>query len=398
MCGCCSLPCFLCSQINKRATNFSYLSYLVVTVILCIIFQCLPENDVVNSGLMAVFGYKGIQLVYRVSLGSCLSFVVMSLLTCAFPFLHHVCVFLFTVIYVVFVAVCLWAFKSETFIYTYRSIAKWISVVYLVIQLGTIIDMSYIFHDMLDHAISDYEKRKGYREGESPVCANQYKLFYLVISFLLFLGSLAFNISFYFIFSSAEAGISGLYVLFISISLILGIVILVVSIVSPNPAGFLPPSITYASVTLYLYIALLSNPDKTMNPLSNVSWIWIEILCIIVCLLLAAYYSFRIQPAYTDETLSKTKDAEVGKTKISVQAEDSRLPALYHLSNALLSVYIGILTSFWYEGDITIFPAITNEFMSTSIFWIYSISVWVGFAIYFWTLIAPFIMKNRDFS
>ena len=45
-CGMLSLACCLCSQINKRATNISYVTYLLLSMILCVGLQFIPDNTV----------------------------------------------------------------------------------------------------------------------------------------------------------------------------------------------------------------------------------------------------------------------------------------------------------------------------------------------------------------
>lgn len=104
-----------------------------------------------------VLGYHGIQIIYRVSLGTCCSYLFMSILTAIFPFLHHACVFLFTIFYVLFNVLFLWCFKSESFLYTYRTISFYVSAVYLLIQLASLVDGAYFIHEFLSNKMEDYE-------------------------------------------------------------------------------------------------------------------------------------------------------------------------------------------------------------------------------------------------
>lgn len=353
-------------------------------MILCVGLQFIPDNTIVYTAMDNVLGYHGIQIIYRVSLGTCCSYLFMSILTAIFPFLHHACVFLFTIFYVLFNVLFLWCFKSESFLYTYRTISFYVSAVYLLIQLASLVDGAYFIHEFLSNKMEDYEKRKGYKDGESPICANQYKLFYLTLSFLLIVLALGFNIWFYFLFKSEE-GLCQMNATTISISIVLGIIALVGSLFSPANAGILPPAVFFLCITFYLYIALISNPDNACNPFIDVHNVWVEVINIILCLGIASYYAMRIQPEYTDESLHRTKDVELGKNEVSLQDEDSRLPALYHLTNAILSIYLCNLTTFWYDGDLTIFPNLTTKSSTTITFWIFNASFWVGFFLYLWT-------------
>ena len=60
----------------------------------------------------------------------------------------------------------------------------------------------------------------------------------------------------------------------------------------------------------------------------------------------------------------------------------------------LASLYVGMLITNWTSGSITTGVLISNDY----VFWVRLIISWCTAFLYIWTLIAPRIFPNRDFT
>lgn len=70
--------------------------------------------------------------------------------------------------------------------------------------------------------------------------------------------------------------------------------------------------------------------------------------------------------------------------------------SLFHLMFALATLYVMMTLTNWYSpgSDVTIESISANM----SAVWVKIISAWLCFALYMWTLAAPVLLPNRDFS
>lgn len=63
----------------------------------------------------------------------------------------------------------------------------------------------------------------------------------------------------------------------------------------------------------------------------------------------------------------------------------------------LACCYLAMMCSAWYDGDVTERPAAVFTYTSSTTFWIYNTSIWVGFAVFMYILLAPFIFTSRQY-
>merc|ERR1711862_472941 len=70
--------------------------------------------------------------------------------------------------------------------------------------------------------------------------------------------------------------------------------------------------------------------------------------------------------------------------------------SLFHLMFALATLYVMMTLTNWYAPgkDLTIETISANM----SAVWVKIISSWMCFTIYMWTLVAPMVLQDRDFS
>ncbi|KAH8240100.1 hypothetical protein KR032_011199 [Drosophila birchii] len=228
----------------------------------------------------------------------------------------------------------------------------------------------------------------------------------------------------------------GINKFFISINLILCLVISVISIL-PAVQERLPHSglLQSSLVTLYtIYLtwsAVANNPEKECNPgmfglmdgmgnatttvappshnskvtfdTTNIIGLVVWLLCILYNCISSAVEVSKIthdnsEKRVLTEALSDTeaggKDAD-GKPSTDTETEGVTYSwSLFHVVFVCASLYVMMTLTNWYKpnSDIELFNG--NE----ASMWVKIISSWLGVFIYGWSLAAPIILTNRDFS
>ncbi|KAG5271460.1 hypothetical protein AALO_G00180070 [Alosa alosa] len=218
---------------------------------------------------------------------------------------------------------------------------------------------------------------------------------------------------------------------FISLNLIFSIVVSVISILpkvqdSSPQSGLLQSSI----ITLYtMYVtwsAMTNNPNRECNPsllslVSNVSateplptsapgqvqwWDAQGIVGLVIFLFCTLYASIRSSSNAQVNKLMQTEEGrdsggkgEVGEDGL-MRAVDNEEEAVtynysfFHFHLCLASLYIMMTLTNWYSPDTK------THVMQSSMpaVWVKICSSWLGLGLYLWTLIAPLILPDRDFS
>lgn len=105
--------------------------------------------------------------------------------------------------------------------------------------------------------------------------------------------------------------------------------------------------------------------------------------------------AYRIRSDKVDEEVEEAADAEKGK--ISIPDEDSRQWCIFNGCMVLASLYLAMMVTAWYSGDITVRPSTVFDFTSNTTFWIYNGSIWAGFLIFMYILLIPFINTSRTY-
>lgn len=164
--------------------------------------------------------------------------------------------------------------------------------------------------------------------------------------------------------------------------------------------GFLPPSLFFAIITIYLLNSLFSNPDSECNPFTKSSNYWVTVINVIVTVASGYWMAFRI----VNEAAIEEEEEDVEKNKgkkerdvIVVKDEDSFQWCIFNFCMVLACCYLAMMCSAWYTGDITIRPPAIFSHSSTTTFWLYNASTWIGFAVFLYILIAPLLFSDRQF-
>ncbi|XP_011182728.1 serine incorporator 3 isoform X1 [Zeugodacus cucurbitae] len=287
---------------------------------------------------------------------------------------------------------------------------------FILVQLVIIVDFA---HSVAENWIENAENNKGYFYALVGVTLVSYALSIVGISLL------------YIYFT--QSGGCGLNKFFISFNLIL---CLIVSIISVMPAvqdrlphsGLLQSSLV-TIYTIYLtWSAVANNPEKECNPglygvisgvtsgnttvappthsskvtfdTTNIIGLVVWLFCILYNCISSAVEVSKInndgEKRVLTEALSDT-EAGSGDGKNATDNENEGVTyswSMFHIVFVCASLYVMMTLTNWYKpnSDIELFNA------NAASMWIKIISSWLGVSIYGWSLVAPIILTNRDFS
>lgn len=297
----------------------------------------------------------------------------------------------------------------------YRDFARVASCLFLVVQILLLIDFGYRCNEWL---VEMDEKS----ESESP-CWN-WKMAILAGAFALYSCSIAMWVLESNFFGKLQPLSGGAMPpqdascapqqAIISLTIIVTIALSIVSCTKIAPHGTL---LTSAVVTIYAsylcYSALASHPDPSCNP-------WADRKDGSVTDLLVGFIVFAISMASTAWSLTGSKEAFIGKASgndltASLETGGSSSDATpspndddeeavgpeswwyYHLMMVVCSFYMAMLLTDWSTQSVDQHAGAHS--VSILSFWVKILSQWVCLAMYAWTLLAPYLLRNvRDFG
>ncbi|CAD7081870.1 unnamed protein product [Hermetia illucens] len=288
----------------------------------------------------------------------------------------------------------------------------WIGLIgglfFILVQLVLIIDFA---HSWAETWVGYYEETqsKGWYVALLTVTMLQYALSIVGISLL-------------FVYYT-KAGDCSLNKFFISINLIFCFAVSVVSIL-PKVQDNLPRSglLQSAMVTLYTifltWSAIANNPDTECNsgffgmntdPVKNkINFDTTNIIGLIVWLLCVLYSSLRSASKVAQVTMpdaekqapladegSKPASSEDAKVWDNEENGVAYSWSLFHLVFATATLYVMMTLTNWYKPNSSSLETINANAASM---WIKIISSWLCLGLYTWSLIAPIVLPDRDFS
>jgi len=299
-----------------------------------------------------------------------------------------------------------------------------VSIFFLLLQIFILIDLAYDIHQYLLE--SKIEKEDG-----APNTI--WQIIYLLLSFcLVSSGIVGIGLLYHFY------GKCPLHQFFITFTLLLGIIVFLISITEKAGVGILVPSVVFTYNVYLTWKAVFSNPDQECNPRStsydNTGMVAVGLIITALSLTYTTWSAGVSAPklcqsnksdAMEDDDPNAVDMGEPRKAKSSVDvpsdgaATGTGTPApaasasvststeaetgqkfrnnwFFHLIMALGAIFMSMLLTNWGQaegGDKE-----TNSQVSTESMWIKIISVWITYLLFLWTILAPCIFPDRDFS
>ncbi|XP_066138719.1 probable serine incorporator isoform X4 [Euwallacea fornicatus] len=274
---------------------------------------------------------------------------------------------------------------------------------FILIQLILIIDFA---HSWAEAWVGNYE------ETESK--GWYYAL--LGITFLCYALSLTGIVLLFVFFTKSDESSCDLNKFFISINLIFSIIVSVLSVL-PAVQEKLPRSGLLQSSVVTLYVTYLtwsavSNSPKECNP-----GLWgifggkssssdFDIIGLIIWMCCVLYSSLRSASKSSKLTMSEnmlTHDngagndgGESGDGKKVWDNEDDSVAyswSFFHVMFALATLYVMMTLTNWYKPN----SNFAEFHYNVASMWVKEISSWLCLALYGWTLVAPVILRDREF-
>lgn len=438
----CSLCCACCpSSKSSTATRISYAGVLLIgTVIACILlapglqtslakipYLCadVPTGVGVNIADAQYDCSKlvGFEAVYRVCFSMTMFFAFFSLIMIKVdsskdPRAAVQNGFWFFKMLLI-VGICVGAFfiPNGSFTTAWMVIGMIGAFIFILIQLILIVDFAHTWNESWVANAEESESR-GWACG----------LFFFTIFF--YLVSLVLVVLYYVYYTTGgDESSCSIPKFFISFNLILCILISVISVLpalrEANPGiGLLQSSVITAYTMFLTWSALTNNEDKACNPsllqifapnstaanneaeskgtFDTTSLIGLGVF--FVCVL---YSSLRTgsqfgkmtgtdsqENAILSDSGSGDKDAEGQKTYDNEEDGVAYSYSFLHFMFALASLYVMMTLTSWYKPS----SSLENWQTSQAAMWVKISSSWVCILIYFWTLVAPAVLADREWG
>lgn len=323
------------------------------------------------------------------------------------------------------IGICIGAFfiegeSASKFTLAWMVIGMIGSFLFILIQLVLIVDFAHAWNEKW---VGKYEDTasKAWLAG----------LFGFTVFFFLF--SIILVALFYVFYAGGPE--CSLHKFFISFNLILCAIVSVVSIIPPvqeaNPrSGLLQSSVITVYVMFLTWSAMTNNPNRICNPsfmsffdggstpnrtvtpspdaVSNVSFDWKSIISLMIFIGCVIYSSIRSTTANNFSRLTMSNNDTVYLTESSdadVSLEDGKKVhddesegvaysySFFHAMFFLASLYIMMTLTHWYKPQSSLDLTVNEPAM-----WVKIASSWTCIIIYIWTIIAPMVLRNRDFD
>uniref|UniRef100_A0A8C9VYW6 Serine incorporator 2 n=1 Tax=Scleropages formosus TaxID=113540 RepID=A0A8C9VYW6_SCLFO len=434
-CLCGSAPCLLCgccpSTYNSTVTRLIFSFFLLLGTLVSVIMilpgmeeqlQKIPgfckgsssipgvENHV-NCNI--IVGYKS---VYRVCFAMACFFFIFSLIMARVrsskdpraALQNGYAFWFFKFLILVGITVGAFFIPDGTFSTVWFYFGVLGSFVFIIIQLILLIDFAHNWN-------------KTWLENAEEGNRNCWFAGLLSFTFIHYTLAFAAVVLFYLYYTQPDACIE--HKVFISLNLIFSIIISIISVlpqvqeVQPQ-SGLLQASLISLYTMYVTWSAMTNNPDRKCNPslLSLVSnttsslapttspgqvqwWDAQGIVGLVIFFFCTLYASIRSSSNTQVNKLMQTADAtgaEGGLCQAVDNEEDgvTYSYSFFHFCLFLASLYIMMTLTNWYQ------PNTTSQVMLSTMpaVWVKISSSWLGLALYLWTLVAPLILTNRDFS
>ncbi|CAG9328271.1 SERINC3_1 [Blepharisma stoltei] len=401
--ACCNCMCGTCMKCCKTSHHHHMrLGYLVLMIIAAgfgILFLYEGKNMMTpwtKYGLVNCDGNSesvclGVQTVYRESFALALFFLLMLFLSIPggkFSAIINQGAWIFKTLIIIAIFIITF-FIDNAFFDVWREICRYVSMFFLVIQIIILIDFAYTWNE---DWLNKYEVSSS--KGYWGFC-------------LFFFSGLAWSLSitiialcYYWFGTSSECGVN---IFLITLTLALGSIFTVMSLTPLVENGSL---LTSSIVNIYIVwlcwyglVSDTSNCNSWNDTKSTGLTIAFGLLVLMIMLL---YISFREIKKSDKQTIARDA-AEVvmapedeGNEKEAYKEDEEldRRMVYFHVLMIIVSMYYSMLLTNWGAANVD-GGAYDNDNASM---WVKFVALWTTVLLYVWSLIAPKVCKNRDFS
>jgi hypothetical protein len=270
---CCSISsCFGCKY-NAFLSKLTYLFIFLFSACLSIAMRYWGQQwlqssvSIIASNVAPSFCQAsqcwGMQAAYRISFAVAIFFAFLALLAYLVP-ITHLGGWLAKLLLYVAILIGSFFIDNSTML-QYADVARGFSVVFLLCQVLIIIEFAYSIHEYIIAKMDDTNERFKNSGFEPGLLSNCWGVLYVSLSLFLILSSLASIGAMFWAFGNS----CQLHNFFISETLVIGIICIIISLNDVVNRGLLPPSILFAYNTYVCFGALTNNPDGNCNPFVN---------------------------------------------------------------------------------------------------------------------------------
>jgi len=370
------------SKDDRRMAQLVYMVFFSIAALVALIikFWGTDHLDELRGGQFGscngVAACIGNQAVYRLSWASFVFFMLMCIFTICVIQVHYkfyLCKFL------VLVASCIgFFFLPDSFMDVWSEICRVLSFFFLVLQLIILIDFANDLHEFLINPQG--------QDGDDAAMPCSAKATYLTLCFLGIGGSIAGCVCMF-----IYLGDCPLNKFFIAMTLIFGFLTVLLSSWGKFNKGLLVPSIIFAYGTFICWQAISSNPNTDCNANAagtgsqNLGSLIIGLIIIMVSLVYACNSAANAAPTLCTFGVAKKED------------DPDQKNYFFHFVMAMGCMYMAMILTNWGKssGDAS---SNTNTGISTESMWIKISSQWFAYVLYVWSLLAPVLFPDRDFS
>ncbi|KAL3678925.1 hypothetical protein R1sor_021881 [Riccia sorocarpa] len=263
-------------------------------------------------------------------------------------------------------------FIPSAFIQIYGEIARFGAGIFLVIQLVSIVNFIYWWNESW---LSD----NNIRRCRIPI---------VLVSVLSFVASIGAIILMYIYFSPRAS--CGLNIFFITWTLVLIIIMTIISLKPDINAGLLTSGLMALYLVFLCWSSIMSEPvSETCNTMTRQTGKgdWLTILSFLIAF-----------GAIVMSTFSTGIDSKAFSFKTDEDPSEDKVPygyGFFHFVFAMGSMYFAMLLIGWNLHQTAHKWSIDTGWASV---WVKIVNEWLAAALYIWTMIAPFVIKDRDFS
>lgn len=329
--------------------------------------------DKYNGGIVLCCADKcsGKISVYRFSFAMLLFFI--SLSVCTFKKTNlgskiHNGYWPLKILYILLLVILTVALENHIFI-VYRDISRYISFLFLCLQIVLLIDSAYKCNDKLLVLDENHDRKI------------KWKHVTVIISCILYTVCICVYISIYKNHTNVLRNTDNTKNIITTITLCANFLLTLISISRIAPHGTIITSSVVTVYTTYLcYSALLSysqtsSHEKTSDLLVGTTITSLSLISL-------------------SWNMTESKDALLGNQTLleDDSKKDNKNWSYFHIMMSVCAIYTSMLLTNWSYDTST-------ENNNVQSFWIKILSQWLCFVLYGWTLLAPYLLKNyRDFG